>query len=56
MVISIDDILVEVVKEQWEVFEPKLNKQSQTIEYESMGTFIQYPFRLGRAVTIHKSQ
>lgn len=56
VVVIIDDVLVDVTKEQREVFEPSLNKSTNAIEYESMGMFTQYPFRLGRAVTIHKSQ
>lgn len=56
VVVSIDDSLVDVTKEQREVFEPLLNKQTNTIEYESKWIFTQYPFRLWRAVTIHKSQ
>lgn len=54
--VEIDGEYIDVTKEQWEVFEPILNKSNQTIEYESKGTFVQYPFRLWRAVTIHKSQ
>jgi hypothetical protein len=44
--VEIDGEYMDVTKEQWEVFEPILNKSNQTIEYESKGTFVQYPFRL----------
>jgi hypothetical protein len=35
VVVSIDDVLIDVTKEQREVFEPLLNKKTNAIEYES---------------------
>jgi hypothetical protein len=47
---------IEVQKESWENIRYSLNKQSQQLEEETVGTFSQYPLRLAWAITIHKSQ
>ena len=45
-----------VTKATWDRISYKYNKNSKKIEEEVLGTFEQYPMRLGWAVTIHKSQ
>ena len=51
---SEDEIIVE--KELWSNVRYSLNKESQEIEEEELGSFEQYPIRLAWAITIHKSQ
>lgn len=48
------DKLVKVSPHTWQVF--KFILKDEKIISEQVGTFIQYPFRLAWAVTIHKSQ
>lgn len=43
-------------KEEWENINYTINKETNEVKQEKMGSFKQYPIRLAWAITIHKSQ
>lgn len=47
---------MELEQEKWSNVKYVLNKESNKIEEEELGSFTQYPIRLAWAITIHKSQ
>src|SRR3989339_2078855 len=51
-----DGKMAEVEPHTWEIFNYSYNKQTDTLESESVGSFTQYPIMLAWSVTIHKSQ
>jgi ATP-dependent exoDNAse (exonuclease V) alpha subunit len=47
---------IEVSPYMWKMYNTVLNKETGSLESETVGTFTQYPIRLAWAVTIHKGQ
>ncbi len=54
--VMIDWLCYDVYKEPRDIHESIYNTESQAIEYHPIGSFVQYPFKLWWAITIHKSQ
>jgi hypothetical protein len=51
-----DDISIEVSKEKWKNIKYTVDKVSNKVEEDEIGSFTQFPLRLAWAITIHKSQ
>ncbi len=51
-----DGRIVNVKQHKWDLSHLNYNKNTKKLESEIIGAFIQYPFKLAWAVTIHKGQ
>ena len=51
-----EDKTVSVYQHTWEIYRFSFSEKKQAVVSERAGAFVQFPFRLAWAVTIHKSQ